>query len=116
MPEGRRVGLKWLMIARGTSMERLHELISLKFTWNHLPMRMISLGIVGTKLHGKRPSSARYNLENVFMRGTPPRLKAICRARNMRQSVTGTPASFKARYALIVAFTSEGPPLYIFHP
>ena len=41
------------MIASGTSMERLHELISLKFTWNHLPMRMISLGMVGTKSHGK---------------------------------------------------------------
>ena len=105
-----RVGLKWLMMASGTSMARDQLLMSQKFTWNHLPMRSTSHGMVGTYSHGNRPSSARYSLENVFMRGTPPRFSAISRARNMRGSVTGTPASFSARYALMVAFTSDGPP------
>ena len=36
--------------------------------------------MVGTYSHGNRPSSARYSLENVFMRGTPPRCSAISRA------------------------------------
>ena len=58
---------------------------------------MISQGIVGTYCQGKRPSNARDSFEKVFMRGTPPRLIAISRARNMCGSVTGTPASFRAR-------------------
>src|SRR5438874_13822099 len=98
------------MMANGTSMPRDQLLMSQKFTWNHLPMSSTSHGIVGTYSHGKRPSNARYNFENVFMRGMPPKCNATSRARNMRGSVTGTPASFSARYALIVAFTSDGPP------
>ena len=31
-------------------------------------------------------------------------------ATNIRRSVTGTPASFSARYAFMVALTSAGPP------
>src|SRR5215472_12094071 len=98
------------MIANGTSIARDQLLMSQKFTWNHLPMSSTSQGIVGTYSHGNKPSSARYNFENVFMRGTPPKFSATSRARNIRGSVTGTPASFSARYALIVAFTSDGPP------
>jgi hypothetical protein len=73
-------------------------------------MSSTSQGMVGTCFQGNSPSSARYNLENVFIRGTPPRFMAISRARNMRGSVAGTPANLSARYALIVAFTSAGPP------
>ena len=58
-----RVGLKWLMMARGTSMARDQLLISQKLTWNHLPMRMASQGMVGTYCQENNPTSARYNLE-----------------------------------------------------
>src|SRR6185312_7828565 len=105
-----RVGLKWLMMASGMSIERDQLLISQKLTWNHLPMSSTSHGIVGTYSHGKSPMSARYNFENVFMRGTPPKCNATSRAFNIRGSVTRTPHSFNARYALMVAFTSDGPP------
>src|SRR6185369_17283306 len=107
---GGRVGLKWLMMDSGTIMPRDQLLMSQKFTANHLPMNNTSHGIVGTYCQGNRPSSARYSLENVFMRGTPPRCSATSRAINMRGWVTGTPASLRARYALMVAFTSDGPP------
>ena len=43
-------------------------------------MSSTSHGIVGTYFHGNKPSSARYSLENVFIRGTPPRFIAIARA------------------------------------
>ena len=98
------------MMDSGTSIPRDQLLMSQKFTWNHLPMSSTSHGIVGTYCHGNRPSSARYSLENVFMRGTPPKCSATSRACNIRGSVTGTPASLSARYALMVAFTSDGPP------
>jgi hypothetical protein len=84
--------------------------MSQKFTWNHLPMSSTSHGIVGTYSQGYSPSSARYSLENVFMRGTPPRLQGDLARLEHRGSVTGTPASLSARYALMVAFTSDGPP------
>src|SRR6516165_3611120 len=66
-----RVGLKWLMMASGTSMARDQLLMSQNSTPNHLPMRTTSHGMVGTNSQEYSPSNARYNLENVFMRGTP---------------------------------------------
>ena len=56
--------------------------------------------MVGTYSHGKRPSKARYSLEKVFRRGTPPRLRAVWRARNMRGSVIGTPGQFERQIGL----------------
>ena len=48
-------------------------------------MSITSHGMVGTYSHGNRPSSARYSLEKVFMRGTPPRLQRdFARAQHAR--------------------------------
>ncbi len=78
-------------------MARDQLLISQKFTPNHLPSSITSQGIVGTYSQGNSPSSARYKLgKGVHARHAAEVERHFAR-RNMRRSVTGTPASLSAR-------------------
>src|SRR5262245_19069044 len=70
---------------------------------------MISTGIAGTPFQSYSPKSANWIFVKTFALVGPPISRMRARAFTIAGSVTGTPASFIAKYVLIVADRLVGP-------
>ena len=77
---------------------------------------MISTGIAGTPFQSYSPKSASKILVKTSVLTGPPISRMRSRAETIPGSSTLTPASFSAKYALIVADRFAAPPSKRLHP
>ena len=103
-------GLRSMITSSGTITVRDQYETSYRLKTNQGGESMISTGIAGMPFQSYSPNSANWILVKTSALTGPPRSRMRSRARTIASSSAGTPASFMAKYALIVADRLVGPP------